>query len=132
MNQFCPIIVVDDDEDDSLLLKELFQAIDYAGDVDFKKSAAELLATLDQMLPFQFPSLIVLDYNMPGENGLEALKKIKQNPFTCNVPVLIFSTSIPVQAESELKKEGALVCLKKGQSIEKLKEQVNYFRELVS
>ncbi len=131
MNQFCPIIVVDDDEEDCLVLKELFQSIGYSEKVAFKSSSAEILDTLDELLAFEFPSLIVLDYNMPGENGLDTLKKIKQNPFTSNIPVLIFSTSISAESESQLKKEGALVCLKKAATHESLREQVSYFKELV-
>lgn len=131
MNSASPIIVVDDDEDDRLLLKEVFQLIGFESNVGFKESAAEILDALDKLLPFEFPSLIVLDYNMPGVNGLETLKKIKQNPFTCHIPVLIYSTSISAEAEVQLKNEGALVCLKKGSSIEKLKEQANYFKELI-
>ena len=131
MNRISPIIVVDDDEDDRLLLMEAFQSIGYDVNVAFKETAIEILEELDRLLPFEFPSLIVLDYNMPGDNGLETLKKIKQNPFICHIHVLIFSISISAEVEKQLKKEGALVCLTKGSSIEKLKEQANYFKELI-
>ena len=35
------------------------------------------------------PSLIVLDIMLPGEDGVEILKKLRQNPQTANIPVVM-------------------------------------------
>lgn len=39
------------------------------------------------------PKLVVLDINMPGLNGLQVLDRIRTNPATKAIPVVLFSTS---------------------------------------
>lgn len=53
----------------------------------------ELLKYFDDN-PSHSIGLIVLDLNMPCFNGTEILRKIKQQPAICNIPVVIFSTSV--------------------------------------
>jgi len=40
-----------------------------------------------------FPSLVLLDLNMPQMDGYETLKRIRQSPQIKNVPVVILTTS---------------------------------------
>ena len=39
------------------------------------------------------PDFIFLDINMPGLDGFEVLKRIKENNRTNNIPVYMYSTS---------------------------------------
>ena len=39
----------------------------------------------------QRPDLIILDIMMPGMDGLEACRRIRANPTTADIPVLMFS-----------------------------------------
>jgi len=40
-----------------------------------------------------WPSLILLDLNMPGTDGREALTRLKSDPALRSIPTIIFSTS---------------------------------------
>ncbi|MBN1488009.1 MAG: response regulator [Anaerolineae bacterium] len=48
------------------------------------------------------PDVIVMDVEMPKMNGLEACKHLKENPLTCNIPVIILT----VRAEVDYVFEG--------------------------
>ena len=57
-------------------------------------------------------NLILLDYEMPGENGPEVLEKLRANPITNQIPV-IFLTGIndrkKIQQVLALKPQGYLL-----------------------
>jgi DNA-binding response OmpR family regulator len=65
------IVVVDDEPDLRALLE------DYLGQQGFAVRTAEDAAALDRRLAEAPADLIVLDINMPGENGLEALARLR-------------------------------------------------------
>ena len=56
--------------------------------------------------------LVLLDYEMPGDNGPAVLEKIRANPMTSNIPV-IFLTGIndrkKIQQVLSLKPQGYLL-----------------------
>ena len=55
----------------------------------FASDGAEAVAEAER----SHPSLIVLDVNMPRVDGIEALRRIKQNHDLDGVPVVMFSTA---------------------------------------
>ena len=71
------ILIGEDDKDDQELLKDVFLEIDEDYELKFVNNGPEVLAALEKMEEQQLPCLIILDYNMPGMNGLELLEKIK-------------------------------------------------------
>lgn len=83
------IIYVEDDPDDLLLMQEAFREINDYELLSFENGAA-LLQFLHRSLCF--PSLIILDINMPILNGRETLRCLKQHPLYHNIPVVLFST----------------------------------------
>ena len=50
-------------------------------------SGEKLLETLEKAKP----ALILLDVDMPGMNGYEAIKKLKENPKTSDIPVIFLT-----------------------------------------
>lgn len=47
------------------------------------------------------PDLVVLDHSMPGMNGFEVCRRIKQNPFTARIPVLMLTAQSAVESKVE-------------------------------
>ena len=76
--------------DDSPLIRELigaclatddYQNISYAGD------GLDALEQIDK----EMPDLIILDLEMPRMDGFEVCKRLRDNPKTANIPILIQS-----------------------------------------
>lgn len=86
------ILVVDDDLDELLLLSEAFREIGYGDPVLYAGGGALMFDVLERTKPNLY-GLIVLDLNMPGLDGVEALKKLKVHPEYSGIPVVIYTTS---------------------------------------
>lgn len=61
----------------------------------------------------KLPDLIVLDMLLPKLSGPEVLQKLKANPLTAHIPVLVLS-SLSQKKEDKLLQEGAAAFLEKG------------------
>ncbi|MEO8090232.1 MAG: response regulator [Gemmatimonadales bacterium] len=59
------------------------------------------------------PDVIVLDIQMPGGTGIEALRKLKRNAKTSSIPVVVLSGSVAADASQTLKALGAVELLLK-------------------
>ena len=88
-----PIVIVDDDSDDRGLIKDAF--LENNPDKNFicLENGDHLLEFLKTIPETEFPSLILLDLNMPGKDGREALKEIKKDSKMHHIPIVVFSTS---------------------------------------
>jgi diguanylate cyclase (GGDEF)-like protein len=77
------VLVVDDDDDKRLLLKVALEMAGYH--VHTARDGEEGLAAVDT---FQ-PDLIVTDVMMPRMNGYEFARRVRENPLTRFIPVII-------------------------------------------
>ena len=92
-NRQVTILLADDDAEDRELLHEALRAIDPAIQVIMAKNGAEVIEYLTGCDIDHFPSLIILDFNMPLVNGLEVLVKMGKEKKYANIPRVIYSTS---------------------------------------
>jgi CheY-like chemotaxis protein len=81
-----PEVMVVDDES---LFRELI--IDILEESDFRATAAESGQLALNKLRIRPPNLILLDYQMPGLNGLDTLRKIKADSSLGNIPVIMLT-----------------------------------------
>ena len=104
MNQPTPQkILIADDEVFMLRLLEM----------TMKKGGYEVISCRDghEALAAAFaapPHLIVLDIMMPGLDGLGALRQLKENPATQNIPVIVLSGRGQALTQGEAERAGAL------------------------
>lgn len=87
------ILIGEDDLDDQEFLKEIFVSIDDSFSFLFAFNGPEVMNVLDKCEDIKLPCLIILDYNMPGSNGAEILKELKNNNRYDGIPKVIWSTS---------------------------------------
>jgi CheY-like chemotaxis protein len=78
------ILVADDQETNRLLLRHYLEAEGYA--VTGVGSGEEVLAALDRR---PLPAAVLLDVLMPGADGFEVCRRIKSDPATLAIPVVL-------------------------------------------
>jgi len=44
-----------------------------------------------------FPDLILMDINMPGIDGFEVCRRVKRDPSSAHIPVILFSSTVDVE-----------------------------------
>ncbi len=91
------ILLVEDSAGDVLLTKEAFRmALGDKVELFAVKDGMVAMDYLDERGPgkdIPFPSLILLDLNLPRKNGIEVLQEIKGDKRSQHLPVIILSTS---------------------------------------
>lgn len=87
----------------------------------FKVDTAESARAAYHWLATQKPDLIFLDHVMPGEDGFEALRRIKADPRTAAIPVVICSSNEGNSFVAEARSQGAADVLQKPPSPEQLR-----------
>ena len=96
------ILVADDDR----VLSQLVCAI-------VREAGHEPVPAYDAMQAVMFairppqPAAIILDINMPGGTGLEALKKLKLSARTSPIPVIVLSGSTELDMPQQVRQLGA-------------------------
>ena len=79
------ILIIDDDENIIKMLELVLKP--YGVEIDNAKSGSEGIRRAKEIKP----DLITLDIRMPGIGGLEALKKLKNDEETKNIPIIVVS-----------------------------------------
>lgn len=85
------VFLADDDPDDRRLIAEAFKEKEKELEWHFMENGEQLLNNLKGN--GNYPTLILLDLNMPMLGGLEALLEIRKDKKLNTVPVIILSTS---------------------------------------
>ncbi|MFL9838779.1 response regulator [Flavobacterium sp. ST-75] len=124
MNNELTIFYTDDDQEDIDFFREIIDIIDTNVKVVTQRNGEELLHALNNPPPT--PYLVFLDINMPGMNGLETLRRVRESGKHKNLPVVMFSTSsddITIQQSKDL---GASFYVPKSGAFDKLKKSIEH------
>jgi CheY-like chemotaxis protein len=93
VNEKHPIVLIDDDEDDRYIFQEGFVQAGCKKKFLQFDSASAFNNYLDSVSSEEYPSLVLLDLNMPVIDGREVLKHMKGNDRWNHIPVIVFTTS---------------------------------------
>ena len=93
------ILLVEDNPDDEALTIRALQKNNILNEVEVARDGAEALDFLNGTGKYAgrnvavLPAVVLLDLNLPKLNGLEVLKRIRENEQTKLLPVVILTTS---------------------------------------
>lgn len=94
------ILLVEDNPTDEMLTIRAFQQNNISNEIVVARDG---VAAVDYLFgqgeyagrdPKDVPQLMVLDLKLPKMDGLEVLKKVRENPVTRSLPVVVLTSSI--------------------------------------
>ncbi len=94
------ILIIEDDEETRLYLEEMLST-------SYKIMTAKEGDSGLQRALTELPDLILTDIVMPGANGLQILKRIKNNPNTTHIPVILLTSNTGMEDRLEGLEHGA-------------------------
>lgn len=95
------VLIVDDDLGAGRLLAMLIRQLGHQA--EFVESGGKAL----EYLTHHRPDLVILDVMMPGIDGLEVLRRMRADPSTANLPVVMFSAMSDPQFRQTVRRMGA-------------------------
>jgi CheY-like chemotaxis protein len=108
-NNIATILLIDDDEDDYHFFREAVTAVSPCTSIIWLPYSCDLLKSMEVIQP----SLIFMDFNMPGMNGPDCVRQLKAHPEFNLVPVVMWSTSSIVRNVKEAYDAGIELFLEK-------------------
>ena len=102
------VLVVDDHVDSNEVLARAIRAAGHRVLTSFSGEAALAVIAIDR------PDLVILDVMMPGMDGTEVLRVLRQNPATAEIPVVLYSVVADPNFTDHALRKGANDFLIKG------------------
>lgn len=124
------IFIVDDDADDREIIRDAFEAAGVGIAYAFMDNGDRLMQELHALPPEQLPVLILIDLNMPGKDGREALREIKNNDILLGIPTIVLTTSSSARDRQTTYSLGANCFITKPDTFNKMVEMARCIRKL--
>jgi CheY-like chemotaxis protein len=99
MNDMKSILLVEDNHQDELLILRSLRKVNLANHVDVVRDGQQALDYLFCEGEFteragpDLPTVVLLDINLPRVNGLEVLERLRADPRTTLLPVVMLTSS---------------------------------------
>ncbi|MDB5197884.1 MAG: hypothetical protein JWP88_2255 [Flaviaesturariibacter sp.] len=117
------ILMLEDDQDDRYLTSSVIEELDMPVAVRFLSNTEDLFPTLEQ----KEPMLILMDYNLNPETGLELLKKLKGNLTYKHIPVVLLGDTDDPYFVTKCYEHGANTYATKPTNLEATKKKIGLF-----
>jgi CheY-like chemotaxis protein len=117
------ILMLEDDHDDRYFTSAVMQELDIVLPIKFLSNTDLLFSTLEEGAPL----LIVMDYNLHPETGLEVLQKIRRHPSFQHIPVVVLGDIKNPDFVAKCYLHGANTYVTKPTTIEATKFKIELF-----
>jgi CheY-like chemotaxis protein len=92
------LLIIEDSDEDFAAFERIARRSSILNPIDRCSDGDEALMFLRQLVNVDFPSasrpsIILLDLNLPGTDGRDVLRQIKQDVVLKTIPVVVFTTS---------------------------------------
>jgi two-component system, cell cycle response regulator DivK len=94
------ILIVEDNEKNRRLVRDVLQVKGYRV-LEAESAEAALELGIQQV-----PDLVLMDIQLPGMNGIEALAQLRAAPATRHIPVIAFTASVMPQDRHQIMAAG--------------------------
>lgn len=119
------ILIVDDEDAVRLLFKLMFRTMNVS-----VREASDGVEALNEIAARK-PSLVILDVMMPRMDGLSVLKKLRADPATEKLPVLLFTAfRVPAAEAEQLNMPPHMIMSKGSMSVMDIRAAVNQVLQL--
>jgi two-component system cell cycle response regulator DivK len=115
------ILVVEDNERNLKLLRDV---LEYAGYDVRAARTAEAAITLAVSEP---PDLVLMDLQLPGIDGMEALRRLRESPRTAHIPVVAVTAQAMKQDRERALQAGFDAYVEKPISVRAFPDQIQRF-----
>jgi len=112
------LLIVDDDEDTRAVLADC--VADRGFHIVLARRGDEALALAQSARP----DVILLDLRMPELDGFEVMRRLRADPATREIPVIVLSAEAIDRMELALEESGCVAAIKKPCSVEALVEAI--------
>ena len=113
------ILIVEDNEKNLKLVRDVLQVKGYKT-LDTTTAEEGIKVAVEKK-----PDLILMDIQLPGMNGIEALKVLRADPATSAIPVIAVTASVMQQDRTLITEAGFDAYVSKPISIKEFLEAVN-------
>jgi len=119
------VVVVDDTEHVRAMLVEMLE-IDGFMVVGQAGSGAQAITIADE----QDPDVVIMDYQMPGMDGLEAARRIRAR--RSDQSIILYSAYLDSEIESRAKQAGIALCVGKVEGLPQLERHISELTRQIS
>lgn len=113
------LLIVDDDEDDRYIIDLSFRQLQWGEHIKLLGSGDDMFRHLDGLSnPSSYPTMILLDYNMPKMGAEEIIGRLKRHAQYNSIKVAVYSTAMTTSLSNRLKSLGVVECYSKGISVD--------------
>jgi CheY-like chemotaxis protein len=126
------LLIIEDSDEDFAAFERIARRSSIRNPIDRCSDGDEALVLLRQIANADFPlssrpSIILLDLNLPGTDGRDVLRQIKQDEVLKTIPVVVFTTSSNPKDVETCYQQGVNGYLIKPIDVVQLKQTIQLF-----